>query len=128
MHMSRRRAALPRNCCGITSSNLHVLAGKSKAAKPTYYMVFVTSYRAGIIPDRLTKMIQKGSALAEIVVVAPDVLEQKMTFVNADDMKRELHDTGKVALYGILFDILISWIGCHLCFVVIASPVTLTLD
>lgn len=81
-----------------------VLVGKSKAAMPTYYMVFVTSYRDGVVPDRLTKVIQKGRALAEIVVVAPDVLEQKMTFVNADEMKRQMHDTGKVALYGILFD------------------------
>jgi OOP family OmpA-OmpF porin len=80
-----------------------VLVGKSKAAKPTYYMVFVTSYRDGLIPDRI-KSVQKGRALAEVVVVAPDVLEQKMTFVNADEMKREIHDTGKVALYGILFD------------------------
>jgi len=81
-----------------------VLVGKSKAAKPTYYMVFVTSYRDGVIPDRLTKVIQKGRALAELVVVAPDTLEQKMTFVNSDEMKREMHDMGKVALYGILFD------------------------
>ena len=81
-----------------------VLVGKSKSAKPTYYMVFVTSYRDGVIPDRLTKVMQKGCALAELVVVAPDTLEQKMTFVNADEMKREMSDTGKVALYGILFD------------------------
>jgi outer membrane protein OmpA-like peptidoglycan-associated protein len=80
-----------------------MLVGKSKAAKPTYYMVFVTSYRDGLIPDRI-KSVQKGRALAEVVVVAPDVLEQKMTFVNADEMKREIQDTGKVALYGILFD------------------------
>lgn len=81
-----------------------VLVGRSKAVKPTYYMVFVTSYRDGTVPDRLTSVMQKGRALAEIVVVAPDTLEQKMTFVNADEMKREIHDTGKVALYGILFD------------------------
>ena len=81
-----------------------VLVGKSNAAMPTYYMVFVTSYRDGVIPDRLTNVIQKGRALAELVVVAPDVLEQRMTFVNADEMKRQMHDTGKVALYGILFD------------------------
>ena len=81
-----------------------VLVGKSKGAKPTYYMVFVTSYKDGLIPDRLTSVIQKGRALAELVVVAPDALEQKMTFVNADEMKREMNDTGKVALYGILFD------------------------
>ena len=51
-----------------------VLVGKTvKAAQPTYYMVFVTSYRDGAIPDRLISVIQKGRALAELVVVAPDV-------------------------------------------------------
>ena len=27
-----------------------------------------------------------------------------MTFVNADEMKQSIHDTGKVALYGVYFD------------------------
>lgn len=81
-----------------------MLVGKTKAGKPTYYMVFVTSYKDGVIPEKLQSVIQRGRALAEVVVIAPDALEQKMTFVNADEMKRQMHDTGKVALYGILFD------------------------
>ena len=48
--------------------------------------------------------MKKGRALAQIVVVTPDTLEKKMTFVNADDMKQALHDSGKVALYGLYFD------------------------
>lgn len=82
-----------------------MLVGKSHAAKPGYYVVFVTSYNDGIIPDRLQGVVQKGRALAEVVVIAPDVMERKMTFVNADEMKKEMHETGKVALYGIYFDI-----------------------
>jgi hypothetical protein len=39
-------------------------------------------------------VIQKGHAFAELVVVAPDALEHKMTFVNADELKREIDDTG----------------------------------
>jgi len=31
-------------------------------------------------------------------------MEQKMTFVNADEMKKQLQNTGKIALYGIQFD------------------------
>jgi len=81
-----------------------VLVGKSKGARPTYYMVFVTSYRDGLIPNRLEKTIQKGLPLALVIVVSPDSLEQKMTFVNADEMKREIQEKGKVALYGITFD------------------------
>ena len=79
-----------------------MLVGKSHEPKPTYYMVFVTSYRDGIKPERYESAIQKGSALALVVVAAPEVLEQKMTFVNADAMKSEIQQTGKVALYGIL--------------------------
>lgn len=81
-----------------------MLVGKTKDAQPTYYVVFVTAYRAGIVPDRLQGRVTKGRALAQIVVVTPDTLEKKMTFVNADDMKQALHDSGKVALYGLYFD------------------------
>jgi OOP family OmpA-OmpF porin len=38
------------------------------------------------------------------VVVTADVMEKKMAFVNADDMKQSIHDSGKVALYGLYFD------------------------
>ena len=81
-----------------------MLVGKSRAAKPTYYVVFVTSYKDGIIPERLAGVVQKGRAIAELVVIAPDVMEHKMTFVNADEMKARMRETGKVALYGIYFD------------------------
>lgn len=81
-----------------------MLVGRTRAAKPTYYVVFVTSYKDGVIPERLHSVIQKERALAEVVVIVPDSMEQKMAFVNADEMKREIHDTGKVALYGIYFD------------------------
>ena len=81
-----------------------VLVGKSRDAKPTYYMIFVTSYNDGVIPERLKGGITKGRALAEVVVIAPDAMEQKMIFVNADEMKKQLRDTGRVALYGISFD------------------------
>lgn len=81
-----------------------MLVGKSRAAKPSYYVIFVTSYNDGVIPERLQSVIQKGRALAELIVIAPEAMEQKMTFVNADKMKTEMQETGKVALYGIYFD------------------------
>ena len=81
-----------------------MLVGKSRAAKPSYYVVFITSYNDGVIPERLQGVVRKGRALAELVVIAPDVMERKMTFVNADEMKKEIHETGKVALYEIYFD------------------------
>lgn len=81
-----------------------VLVGKSKDAKPTYYYVFVTAYLNGVIPHRLEDSVTKDSAIAELVVIAPQAMEENMTFVNADEMSRSLADAGKVALYGIYFD------------------------
>jgi OOP family OmpA-OmpF porin len=81
-----------------------VLVGKSKDAKPTYYYVFVTAYRDGVIPARLESSIKKDIALAELIVVAPEKMDEMMTFVNADQMSKSLADSGSVALYGIYFD------------------------
>jgi outer membrane protein OmpA-like peptidoglycan-associated protein len=82
-----------------------MLVGKSKDADPTYYVVFVTVYKDGVLPDRLQGKVQKGqSAVAQLVVVTPQQMEKKMTFVNADEMKQALDDAGKVALYGLYFD------------------------
>ena len=81
-----------------------IMVGKSKDANPSYYLVFVTAYKDGVIPERLQSKVQKGRALAQLVVVAPEQMEKKMVFVNADDMKQALHESGKVALYGLYFD------------------------
>jgi OmpA-OmpF porin, OOP family len=80
------------------------LVGKSRDANPSYYVVFVTAYKDGVIPERLEGKIAKGQPLAQLVVIAADVMEKKMAFVNADDMKQSIRDSGKVALYGVYFD------------------------
>jgi OOP family OmpA-OmpF porin len=89
---------------GYDEADERVLVGKSRDANPAYYLVFVTAYQDGVIPERLQDRITKGRALAQLVVVLPEQMEKKMTFVNADDMKTALHDSGKVALYGLYFD------------------------
>jgi outer membrane protein OmpA-like peptidoglycan-associated protein len=81
-----------------------VLVGKSKDSTPTYYYVFVTVFRDGNMPDRLRAEMVKGRAIAQIVVVAPEKMESKMVFVNADEMSKSIADSGKVALYGVNFD------------------------
>ena len=81
-----------------------IMVGKSKDANSSYYVVFVTAYKDGVIPERLQSKVQKGRALAQLVVVTPEQMEKKMAFVNADDMKQALHESGKVALYGVYFD------------------------
>ncbi len=89
---------------GYNEGEERLLVGRTKGSNPTHYVVFVTAYRDGVVPTRLKDIVQKDRALAHITVVASDVMEEKMVFVNADDMKKSLQDQGKVALYGIYFD------------------------
>lgn len=81
-----------------------VVVAKSKAATPTFYYLFVTSYKDGLIPDRLKGQVSVGRALAELIIVAPQGMEQKMAFISADDMSKALSTSGRIALYGIYFD------------------------
>ena len=81
-----------------------LMVGKSNDTNPSYYLVFVTAYKDGVIPERLQSKVQKGRALAQLVIVTPEQMEKKMAFVNADDMRQALHESGKVALYGVYFD------------------------
>jgi OmpA-OmpF porin, OOP family len=81
-----------------------LMVGQSRDTKPSYYVVFVTAYNDGVIPERLQGRVEKGRALAQLVVIAPDVMEKKMAFLNADDMKQAIHDSGEVAVYGLYFD------------------------
>jgi len=81
-----------------------VLVGKSKDAKPTYYYLFVTAYADGVIPERLQNAVTKDRALAELVIITPQQMEENMTFVSAEEMSKSLADSGKVVLYGIYFD------------------------
>jgi len=48
--------------------------------------------------------MKKDIALAELIVIAPEKMDEMMTFVNADAMSKSLAESGKVALYGIYFD------------------------
>jgi OOP family OmpA-OmpF porin len=81
-----------------------LLVGKSKDAKPTYYCVFVTAINHTPAADWLKPKVHKDQAVAEVIVISPGALEEKMEFVNAAEMSKSLTDAGKIALYGIYFD------------------------
>jgi OOP family OmpA-OmpF porin len=81
-----------------------VLVGKSKDAQPTYYYVFVTAYRDGVVPEQLRHVVARDRGLVQLVVVAPEKMEEKMAFVSAEEMSRSLSDTGKTILQGLYFD------------------------
>jgi outer membrane protein OmpA-like peptidoglycan-associated protein len=81
-----------------------VIVGKSRDAQPTYYYVFVTAYRDGVIPNRLEGTVAKDQPLVELIVIAPEKLSERMTFVNAEEMFKSLADNGRVILEGLYFD------------------------
>jgi OmpA-OmpF porin, OOP family len=89
---------------GYNEAEERLLVGKSKDADPSYYVAFVTAYKDGVIPERLEGKVKKGRVLVQLVVVTPRQMEKKMAFVNADEMKQAIQESGKVALYGVYFD------------------------
>lgn len=80
------------------------LVAKTSGASPTYYVLFVTSYKDGIIPPPLEGKLQKGMPLVQLDIIAPANVENKMTLVKADEMEKKIGEEGGIALYGILFD------------------------
>lgn len=81
-----------------------VLVAKTKDTAPTYFYLFVTAYKDGVIPPELESAVHKESALAELIIVAPQAMERNMTLLNAAEMSHDIADSGKVILYGIHFD------------------------
>jgi hypothetical protein len=57
-----------------------MLVGMTRDAQPTYYEVFVTAYKDGVIPEHLQNQVSKRRAIAELVVITPDIVEKRMTF------------------------------------------------
>lgn len=57
-----------------------------------------------MIPHHLDQTVAKDRALVQLVVIAPEKIAEKMTFVSAEEMSKSLADTGKVILEGLYFD------------------------
>ena len=89
---------------GWNEAQERLLVGKSKDAKPTYYCVFVTAINHTPAAEWLQPKVHKDQPVAEVIVISPGALEERMEFVNADEMSKSLTDSGKIALYGIYFD------------------------
>ena len=80
-----------------------VIVAKSKDETPTYYYLFVTTYKDGL-RGTFDKKIKKGTAIAYLHVIQPEKIKQKMVFVDAAKMASGLESQGRVALYGLYFD------------------------
>lgn len=80
-----------------------VLVATSKDEMPTYYYLFVTAYKDGL-RGKWEDKVKKGQVLAVLQIVTPEGVQQKMVFVKAEEMARQIKDKGSVALYGLYFD------------------------
>src|SRR4051794_28000918 len=79
-------------------------SGGEIKGREAHILLRLTSYRDGVIPERLQRSVAKESGLAELIVIAPLAMDENMTLLNAADMSKALADSGKVVLYGINFD------------------------
>ncbi len=80
------------------------LIAKSADDKPTYFVLFVTSYKDGIIPENLKSVVKKNTTIVQLDIISPTEMEEKMVFVKAEDMKKSIDSSGHIALYGLYFD------------------------
>jgi outer membrane protein OmpA-like peptidoglycan-associated protein len=83
-----------------SDADTHFLAAK-KPDQGLYAILFVTKYQYGL--TRGLK-VNKGDPIVQLDVVQTKQMEQKMVLVNAEEMEKSISQTGRIALYGILFD------------------------
>ena len=76
-----------------------LLIGKSTALPSVYYYVYVGTKDSSALGKRLAD----DQAFAQVIVIAPKAMEDKMVF-SAAEMKESLDQSGKVLLYGVYFD------------------------
>ena len=50
----------------------------------------MTAYLDGVIPNHLLEVVQKNRGLVQLVVITPERMEEKMAFVNAEEMAKSL--------------------------------------
>jgi hypothetical protein len=74
-----------------------MFVGRTRGAKPSYYVVFVTSSRRChfCAQEHVQGRVEQRRALAHLTVITPDTLEEKMTFVNADEMAKTIRESGR---------------------------------
>jgi outer membrane protein OmpA-like peptidoglycan-associated protein len=79
----------------------YLAAKKDTPAGPVHVALFVTAFQFGatnhVEPD-------KGQVIVQLDVIEGKPMEQKMVTVSAGEMDKAIAETGKVALYDILFD------------------------
>ncbi len=65
-----------------------------------YAVVYCAAFENGVPKQP----IEVGQTAIQVDIIEAKVMEKKMVTVSATEMEKQISDTGKVALYGILFD------------------------
>jgi OmpA-OmpF porin, OOP family len=63
--------------------------------------LFVTKFDMGLTGNT---GIQKGEPIVQLDVIQSAKMEEKMVLVKADEMAKAINESGRISLYGILFD------------------------
>jgi outer membrane protein OmpA-like peptidoglycan-associated protein len=66
----------------------------------SYAVVYVAAFENGVPKHTL----EVGQTTVQVDIIEAKEMEQKMVTVTATEMEKQISDTGKVTLYGILFD------------------------
>jgi OOP family OmpA-OmpF porin len=79
----------------------HFLSAKYEGVPSTAYVaLYVTEYELGATPVR----VRPGQAILQLDVIEMKPTSDKLVVVSASDISKGLETSGRVALYGILFD------------------------
>jgi OmpA-OmpF porin, OOP family len=79
----------------------HFLSAKYDGAAATVYVtLYVTEYEIGTTPVR----VRPGQAILQLDVIEVKPVSDKLVVVSASDISKGLEASGRVAVYGILFD------------------------
>lgn len=83
------------------------LVARSKESSPVYYVLFVTAFKDGMMPDSpaLRNILKRKMPLVQLDIIQPASAQDSVAVVmDADEMRRKLDADGAVSLYGILFE------------------------
>lgn len=87
---------------GYSADNSRFIAAvKDEGTRKTYVSLYVIEYQGGV---HSKLKAEAGQVLVRLDVVVAGELQDRMVIVSASEMEKSIADTGRVTLYGILFD------------------------
>ena len=87
---------------GYSVENARYLSAvKDEGGRQTYVSLYVIEYQGGVHPKLKGEV---GQVMVRLDTVIVGQLEDRMTVVSAGEMQKSIDETGRVTLYGILFD------------------------